>query len=1114
MFRAWSFSQRLDPSPPVSVSNFASPIASVLRRLRDSEGSDGDSAAEDLPETPLLRLYSSENDACSQMLHVLCRDQVGFLFKLAELLTKHGVHIENAELYTERGLVVNRLWLRAPRESSFAEASQWCRELAEVVTQTSAPADLQQSLAASSRRLGVNLDLLSVTSLRLLSEDAGEMRYRLELKGINQAGVLAYASFAFFKAGFAVSRACISASQGCISNTFEIVTTSAGAERMLRSFLNIQANVESGPSILWDIDCEAARASGGRSLFSGEAPAKAGTAKGKMPDNAPTLRVRFENGDVYEGCAVEGEDGAKKRHGLGTYCYAQDSHSTFRQYAGQWEDDKKAGYGILFSRNGAVYVGQWVANRRHGLGVVFDYAAVDGAQVAQRNAMPSYRYEGQWEDDRQHGLGLEQGAESAYFGHYHSGVVGGASGSRGLSLSFRRLGVSGCRVLEGGEWRPLGEVLADAADAALRGRRSGLSTASKDTISGDTPSTSINPTPPVQVGGATRPLLSDSSNREGTVTPTCFEQVWALNVASPDDTTEKLLGSPSAAAAATASTGGGRERSSAACRRVGSYGALAEEAQEAFNPNRERERDRLRLAGEGEAGGCQLPSDGFSSDEPELPSRRYSEPHQTDGPGRLGGSRDIAAQHGAVIRRVSSAAQALCSGSAATPLSGGQWLSTRPSPKPVVASSGRDEEKWQKEFEQKGGSTARRSRTSDSSRGAPLSSPALWGPDELAVVLQCLGVSAEIVDKVRSMRPRGVTQVLEMTNDAMAAELGLETQLSRLVVRRCLQLFLAMDHLQNSARGLSIKDVLSDTVLRAHVVPLEELTLLSRISQGGYGRVYRGLLRTPSRRGAGRSVAVKEMLGERRAELYELLKEARVMAMLRHPNINSFIGICADAEPLGKRYIISELMDCSLSDLVHRPMNVRWSGQLTLRLVLRISQGICSGISHIHSLNLVHADLKSSNILVDLSGAEPLPRICDFGHAAVRPFPATHHLVGTPHWAAPEVLRGEALGPKADVFSFGVLLWEMLSRRHPHADLSFAQVFGAAGWAGLVPDLVFLPPEVPEDVRTFVSECTGFLPVERPTTVVVQGRLRRLLRRPLLQACSFLSGFLGCDADA
>merc|ERR1719401_2361784 len=117
-------------------------------------------------------------------------------------------------------------------------------------------------------------------------------------------------------------------------------------------------------------------------------------------------------------------------------------------------------------------------------------------------------------------------------------------------------------------------------------------------------------------------------------------------------------------------------------------------------------------------------------------------------------------------------------------------------------------------------------------------------------------------------------------------------------------------------------------------------------------------------------------------------------------------------------------MDCSLSDLVHRPRGVSWNGSWTLLLVLTISKGIGAGITYIHSMNLVHADLKSSNILVDLSRL-PVPRICDFGHAAVRHFPAAHHLLGTPHWAAPEVLRGEALGPAADVFSFGVLLWPL-----------------------------------------------------------------------------------------
>merc|ERR1719210_1330087 len=154
-------------------------------------------------------------------------------------------------------------------------------------------------------------------------------------------------------------------------------------------------------------------------------------------------------------------------------------------------------------------------------------------------------------------------------------------------------------------------------------------------------------------------------------------------------------------------------------------------------------------------------------------------------------------------------------------------------------------------------------------------------------------------------------------------------------------------------------------------------------------------------------------------------------------------------------------MDCSLFDLVHQPYKLRCNKELTVSLVIKLGQGIYAGIAYIHMKRIVHADLKSSNILIDYSSSRHLiPRICDFGHAAVRTFPSPHHRCGTPHWAGPEVLRNEALGPAADVYSFGILMWEMLTHKSPHKGLTCGQVLACVGWAGWTPDMNLLP-EIP-----------------------------------------------------
>ncbi|CAE8697364.1 unnamed protein product [Polarella glacialis] len=206
------------------------------------------------------------------------------------------------------------------------------------------------------------------------------------------------------------------------------------------------------------------------------------------------------------------------------------------------------------------------------------------------------------------------------------------------------------------------------------------------------------------------------------------------------------------------------------------------------------------------------------------------------------------------------------------------------------------------------------------------------------------------------------------------------------------------------------------------------------------------------------------------------------------------------------------MLDCSLFDLLHRQQLVAWKGSITVPMVIGLSEGICGGIAYLHHRNLVHADLKSSNILIDFSSGSTLsPRICDFGHAAVRPVPMPHDRLCTPHWAAPEVLRGEGLGPAADVFSVGMLLWEMLARRLPHKGLSFSQVIAAVGWAGLMPELELVPPQVPARLRALMELCLSFQPSARPSSRWLRLKLLRIPWRVKVEATASLDTFLNGD---
>jgi len=360
---------------------------------------------------------------------------------------------------------------------------------------------------------------------------------------------------------------------------------------------------------------------------------------------------------------------------------------------------------------------------------------------------------------------------------------------------------------------------------------------------------------------------------------------------------------------------------------------------------------------------------------------------------------------------------------------------------------------------------------------------------------------------------RGVNQMVQMSNSELSGRFGLNTHVERHVVRKALTRFLELDRWQNAAKAArKLPDLMADPALREFVVPLDELRVDAEISQGGFGLVYRGMLRPRVQRGRLQAgveyrVAVKDMKGDRNLRVRELLKETRVMSCLQHPNMCMFIGICVDRS---RATILSELMDCSLFDIVHQPNRLSWTGSLTLPTILRLSKGICAGIGYMHSKKLVHADLKSSNILIDFSSTSQLiPKICDFGHVAVRTHAAPHDRCGTPHWAAPEALRNQAVSPAADIFSFGVMLWEMLAQTLPHHGLTFAQVVGAVGWAEWLPDMDLLP-EVPAGLRDLLLKCLKFAPAERPSIKEVRDQIRQQLRGPRKEALLRLGAFFSC----
>ena len=173
-----------------------------------------------------------------------------------------------------------------------------------------------------------------------------------------------------------------------------------------------------------------------------------------------------------------------------------------------------------------------------------------------------------------------------------------------------------------------------------------------------------------------------------------------------------------------------------------------------------------------------------------------------------------------------------------------------------------------------------------------------------------------------------------------------------------------------------------------------------------------------------REVAIKTLHfaspGERASNLESLLTEARTVSRLQHPNI---VALYDAGEHDGDPYLVFEYVDgFTLAQVLHR------EGPITPERAAKWAIPILDAIGYAHAQGIVHRDLKPSNVLIDANGT---PRVMDFGIASRidNQQAKSGYLMGTPAYMPPEYISNEEIGPKSDIFSFGILLYELLTGR-------------------------------------------------------------------------------------
>ena len=243
------------------------------------------------------------------------------------------------------------------------------------------------------------------------------------------------------------------------------------------------------------------------------------------------------------------------------------------------------------------------------------------------------------------------------------------------------------------------------------------------------------------------------------------------------------------------------------------------------------------------------------------------------------------------------------------------------------------------------------------------------------------------------------------------------------------------------------------------------------IGRGGMGQVWcaiDGRLR--------REVAVKFVFGAEQVEpedLARFTREARAAARVSHPGIVTVHDIDAEHEP---PYLVMELLaGPSLADLL------RAGGALEPDEALAHARMVADALAHAHGCGLVHRDIKPGNLVFDEHGTL---KICDFGivrfHDALTRLAVTSRGMGTPSYSAPEQLADETVDGRADLYSLGCVLFEMLTGRPPFEGTSTAVIFKHAASAPPAPST--LRPDLPEALDRLVLDLLEKRPEDRPTS--------------------------------
>ncbi|KAM9957201.1 hypothetical protein ACTFIW_008941 [Dictyostelium discoideum] len=233
-----------------------------------------------------------------------------------------------------------------------------------------------------------------------------------------------------------------------------------------------------------------------------------------------------------------------------------------------------------------------------------------------------------------------------------------------------------------------------------------------------------------------------------------------------------------------------------------------------------------------------------------------------------------------------------------------------------------------------------------------------------------------------------------------------------------------------------------------------------------------------------------QLIEDRLRVFREFRHEVYYMSGLNHPNVMKISGFCIQPLCMALEYVRYGSLYSLLSN---SSIEISWG------LRLQIASEIAKGMQHLHSHNppVIHRDLKSPNILLNgiTEGQNSVATIIDFGTStALYGGAALIRCVDQPLWLGPEVLAGTAYSEPSDVYSFGIILWELYTRAHPFDEFQFGQ------WMSKLEDEIIrglrptIPPTCPPEYVELIQSCWTHEPNSRPTftsIVEILGQIKK-----------------------